>query len=534
MLAPNPRSPIPYAVAASGPNTFATPPTYLSHRSVSQQLNPVYRSQADTPRNLQSGGALCISSPGSAAFPSNMAASAAYTPATTEAATDFPWPKLEMLNETLTCEGHPVNVNIHAKVEKGFFQAIMDQKWTCYRRNYFCVQCSYEISPNIDNGTMWIKIKGQDVQVQALGLKLAAVVDDSGGKNIPLVQHTAKRDAGPKSSISVVKVAPTPVSNRNGLNFSSQTTYPSMAMLQRTSHGCGVRLPLQDRPDNAGGSAITSAAQFNHQGYADTYTVAGPSHLAPTGRNTTHQFERVQFKQATANNGKRRASQQYFHLLVELMVDVRPEGTPDPVWVKIAQRVSEKIVVRGRSPSHYQNEGNHGSVSRNGSAGGAGGYGNSNSGGYGSTSTGAFRPTPATNYHGSLGPQGGFRSHDYAIPGGYGQSASPEGVDDGVTESNQLAANYMSRPRRVMSIPDHDGYQYYPSPLYESRAQAGLPPLAKIDGTSAYPTEARRYGEKSENSNSVAGAQWHANGCGRFQGVESSQGYYPNMSTGYS
>lgn len=68
--------------------------------------------------------------------------------------------------------------------------------------------------------------------------------------------------------------------------------------------------------------------------------------LSPSSRE--HVFERIQFKSATANNGRRRAVQQFFHLVLELWCDVIGRDR-----LKIAERVSEPVVVRGRSPGHY-------------------------------------------------------------------------------------------------------------------------------------------------------------------------------------
>ena len=61
-------------------------------------------------------------------------------------------------------------------------------------------------------------------------------------------------------------------------------------------------------------------------------------------------FERLQFKHATANNGKRRASQEYFAILVEVWAKIRSISEP---WTLIATRKSAPVVVRGRSPGHY-------------------------------------------------------------------------------------------------------------------------------------------------------------------------------------
>jgi meiosis-specific transcription factor NDT80 len=80
-----------------------------------------------------------------------------------------------------------------------------------------------------------------------------------------------------------------------------------------------------------------------------------PQHYGSTqhqGPPQSHTFERIQFQKATANNGKRRAQQQYFHVVVELFADVGRHG--DPQWIKIATSQSHPMVVRGRSPGHYK------------------------------------------------------------------------------------------------------------------------------------------------------------------------------------
>lgn len=59
-------------------------------------------------------------------------------------------------------------------------------------------------------------------------------------------------------------------------------------------------------------------------------------------------FERLQFKSATANNGKRRAAQQYYCIIVDLYAQ-----TESGAILKIATTESAPLVVRGRSPGHY-------------------------------------------------------------------------------------------------------------------------------------------------------------------------------------
>lgn len=528
-ILPHPfRSPISHPVHASDPNSYTTSAAYLTRTQFSPHAHATYPSYADT-RNFLSSGAL--SSSGTASFPSTMATNMSYGSSVTDASVNFPWPNLEVLNSDITCEGQPVTPNVHAKVEKGFFQSSTDQKWTCYRRNYFSVQCSFEINPNIENGQVYIRRNGKDERVQAMGLRLAAAVEGSSNKLIELIQHTPKRDAGPKTSIAVVQVAPTPTASRNELNLSPQALYGSMSTFHRTGHVSGVHLPLQGHSDSFGGPLSSLMAQPSPQPFSGSglhYTHPEASHITLPGQNISHQFERVQFKQATANNGKRRASQQYFHLIIELMVDVRKIGDAEPVWVKIAQRSSEKIVVRGRSPSHYQNEGNHGAAGRNGSTGGGSGYGPTASGVYGNLNTGAFRSSTG-GYGGSLSGPSGFRSHGFALPADSDHSASdPESMDEAALESDHPTGELIPGSERADNIQEHEGcgYTYYPSTLYDGQSQPRLPRLAYTDGA------VRGSLVKAEYPEGVFGTPCPTNGCGRFQGVESSRGYYPDMSTG--
>ncbi|KAG0284627.1 hypothetical protein BGZ96_011028 [Linnemannia gamsii] len=59
-------------------------------------------------------------------------------------------------------------------------------------------------------------------------------------------------------------------------------------------------------------------------------------------------FERVQFKTATANNGKRRAAQQYYQVHVDLFAELESGDL-----ILAAKLYSAPLVVRGRSPGHY-------------------------------------------------------------------------------------------------------------------------------------------------------------------------------------
>ncbi|KAI8980326.1 hypothetical protein BDB01DRAFT_851933 [Pilobolus umbonatus] len=179
-------------------------------------------------------------------------------------------------------------VQLHAKMDRGFFKA--DQDWTCYRRNYFQVSATFDmhgLNYPIQGMEVPCLMRRNDTQ------ELVQVDHFSIGisarvtvhdKKIDLVQHTPKRDKGPQ------------------------------------------RVP-EPRPVRAGGNL----------------------HLASVGTNhNIVTFERLQFKTATANNGKRRAAQQYYEIVVDLYVNITQQQP-----IRVASCTSAPLVVRGRSPGHY-------------------------------------------------------------------------------------------------------------------------------------------------------------------------------------
>lgn len=494
----------------------ATPPIGRSQLPAS---HPSFGPYSETPRTTFTSVHHGLTS----TYQAPMASTSPYSASQNESH-NFPWPELECVLE-LTCEGQLVTPDIHAKVEKGFFQASNDRKWTCYRRNYFSVACHFELFPNISNGRMYLKRNNTQEQIQAMGIRLSAAVDGTNGKTIELVQHTPKRDQGPKTKIEITKLSPYTPTGRNNHSVSPRGVYQlPIDTFHATGNATGPYLPLQNTndDDNSSSSAQTSHVSSNYGGYG-----SATSQLQAPGQNTNHTFERVQFKSATANNGKRRASQQYFHLIVELFADVRKDGADRPVWVKVAQRTSEKIVVRGRSPSHYQNEGQNGQTGR-GNASGGGSYSGAPSQAYGSMNPGGFRSSTAGYGNGLGGGGTGYRSHYGMAHHSDGSGSSPGSVDEGAADLDHPGDVLMTDAERT-NIQQNDEYQYFPGPIYEGVPQI-LPPLAKVEGNARYSTEPRQYAVKAEYSDAVPGAQWTANACSRFQGVDTSRGYFPLLS----
>ncbi|KAI5366061.1 Putative p53-like transcription factor, DNA-binding, NDT80 DNA-binding domain-containing protein [Septoria linicola] len=522
---PPPSNPIrsSFSSTATDREAYANSTPFLIRSQLSPGSTPGYASFADTPRTALGLNGLSLSN--NPYGHGHMASSPTYGGQQNECG-NFPWPTLEIHAE-MTCEGQSVTPEVHAKVEKGFFLSTVDQKWTCYRRNYFSVQCSFELHPSINNGRMHLKRtnSAHTEAIQAMGMRLSAAVDGSGGKCIELVQHTPKRDNGPKNKIDVTKVLPSPSTNRGEHTVSPHGIYQvPMSTFHATGHPPGPYLPLQNSGDGSSASSA-AAVQASSMPTSYAYSSSAASHLPLPGQNTNHTFERVQFKQATANNGKRRASQQYFHLIVELFADVRKDGSNEASWVKVAHRSSEKIVVRGRSPSHYQNEGQH-QNGRSGSTSGGSGYGAAGGSTFGNLTTGGFRQS-STSFGGGLSG-GNYRTNAYGYQASPDHSGSSASSVDGGADNEYQADSVMSDAERN-DIQTHEGYRYYPGPLYEG-VQPGLP-LPKIESGARFSTEPSQWAVKYESSDAVAGAHWPqpVGGVSRFQGVESSRGYYSDQ-----
>ncbi|KAM3439427.1 hypothetical protein MY4824_002702 [Beauveria thailandica] len=248
---------------------------------------------------------------------------------------------LQYLDSNSNPTGPTVEINIASLVHKNFF--FLKSFWTCYRRNYMACNCSYTITPYFPGVHLAFKHSQESAAVPILGFAMfiSAVVADHPHQVIPLIQHTPKRDKGPIGKPTKQLMGP-----RNR--------------------------PNQGTPPHMG---IADGIQQTGQIYSDIYGVSASQGTLPT----EHNFDRLQFKTATANNGERRAGQQRYQLRLELWGDT---GGIDESsrWKRIAVSYSPDVVVRGRSPGHYMKD-------RRGSSGSGGGssqgnmYSNSGNGG---------------------------------------------------------------------------------------------------------------------------------------------------------
>ena len=393
--------------------------------------------------------------------------------------------------------GTPVKIDINGTIDKGFF--LSEGEWTCYRRNYFSCVCSYSLSPHYPNTSLQYipssASPGQMYTVHGFAMSISAAVADNDGHTIDLVQHTPKRDKGPTARPEKVRLAPKAAQTAHH-HHHHHHVYGHDTVMSGTGRGM-----------YGGDSFGQSSSQTSFQ--------------------TEHTFERIQFKQATANNGKRRAAQQYYHLLVELFVDLGTQ-VPDQ-FARVAYRKSAKMIVRGRSPGHYQTE-RRGSTS-SGPGGSAGSIGGSAS--YSQMANPDFS-TPALYPGGS----------DFARGGMYGA---------GRHQHAHLPVEPMVPAEEAKAITTKDEYQYYPGAIYEeSHGQdqdprnnqvemfSHHPPQHRSDQPNRMPQMPQSYDSdskiKAEYDSGMRPSIYHpgplvvSRRCGQFEGKPGSVGYYPMVS----
>lgn len=236
-----------------------------------------------------------------------------------------PFEDTKVIYPVLTARNQQLTPKIEAKIQKGFFK--VDQKWTCYRRNYFTVSCSFSLKPATYEPQFYLQrhANQQHEPIMAFAMQISAktaVVNNQESDMRNLVQHTPKRDKATESVPGKVMLSP---------------AQPAMLTNPASYHGNNG---MYGTPS---GLTPNMMVDYNPQQYSSVQHQGPPQN---------HTFERIQFQKATANNGKRRAQQQYFHVVVELFADVGRHG--DRQWIKIASVQSHPMVVRGRSPGHYK------------------------------------------------------------------------------------------------------------------------------------------------------------------------------------
>lgn len=291
-----------------------------------------------------------------------------------------------------------VKPDVQAKMGRGPFPA--EGKWTCYRRNYFAVTCGFGLHPWPPTAPLYIRYPDQTLEpIRGFSMAISAIVNGQYGETRELVQHTPKRDKQSERK-------------------------PGRVVLQ----------PASPPSFTATSSVNGSLSGFPLGSQSMDYNPSFAGTPQPCQPPTSHVFERIQFQKATANNGKRRAQQQYYNLVVELYAEVASSVPGETEWIQIARRHSHPLVVRGRSPGHYK-DGRRGST-------------------------------------GSMGPDGagGDSTTCSVLPHGLGQTGRPHMLMYEASHRNGLS--YGRSDHRKVNVTDHSPLS--DSPLISSSSSSGF------------------------------------------------------------
>lgn len=359
----------------------------------------------------------------------------------------------------------------------------VDNQWTCYRRNYITIHTNYTLKPATPGAYLYVMTKEGEKQVQALGVSLSASMDEPQGKSIGLIQHTAKRDRGPQSDVGIRKLSPS----------LPGTTFPPYHGSTSTN---GPYLPMQAEGEQQNSS------------------------MTPSGQHT---FERIQFKQATANNGRRRAQQQFYHIMVELHADVRKSAEDKEQWIKVAQKISEAMVVRGRSPGHYKDAPNSSGAS-SGNSGGASGASYGFGGLHGRGPIHSYGALSSSGRNSMSGAGTSYRGNQ-CLPSPHVSLLAPPSHAFSpparrFAELPTLPA--MGESASYPSFGSDESYRYYHSPPYETGLRAHGSSTVKPDGLHS-PTHALggTCGQEEPSVDSSITPLWTVTTCNRIPDLKS-------------
>lgn len=78
-----------------------------------------------------------------------------------------------------------------------------------------------------------------------------------------------------------------------------------------------------------------------------------PKSTGDPSLQTQHKFRRTQFKASTHNNGMRRSGQTYYHVRIQVEVEVQGDNG-ETEWVLVASCRSGPLIIRGRSPKSFE------------------------------------------------------------------------------------------------------------------------------------------------------------------------------------
>ena len=189
---------------------------YAVDQGRSDYLSAHLRANYDIPRTIQPAASIVSESSVTSVENSNALTSPSGSEHRVSAVDNKPLIEFDAIRmeANVICDRRSVDISIDARMDnRNFFMC--DQVWTCYRRNYFAVTCSYSLDPACADKDLFLQphVHGRAAQapvrrVQALAMTISATIDKGSGKRVELIQHTPKRDKAPQIEIGMQRLLP--------------------------------------------------------------------------------------------------------------------------------------------------------------------------------------------------------------------------------------------------------------------------------------------------------------------------------------
>ena len=163
-----------------------------------------------------------------------------------------PFEHTQFLRQIVDGNGVDIKPAISAKLDKAFFK--VDQEWTCYRRNYFSVACSFTLKPKIpDYVYLSDGVDSSQEQIVNFAMSISAVTDfgKADTKPVRLVQHTSKRDQDPLTVPNRMVLEPLANSSTEEMDFMELPLFQETATFDRIQFAAATAKQWQEKRNSA-------------------------------------------------------------------------------------------------------------------------------------------------------------------------------------------------------------------------------------------------------------------------------------------
>lgn len=257
--------------------------------------------------------------------------------------------------------GKPVCFNLEARIDRGF--DLISEQWVGYKRNYFNLVVAFQTNCHRINkfveDTYTLNLrhgnKSHSLNISQFGVKLVSKVYQHEDE-VGLVQHTAKRDKGPHGKPKFIPLVPSKLPDHESVK--------AITNLKRTKKGSSLERLFYYHSDNEN---IKEDSSKSINQIINNYPC---NHICKVAR-----FERIQFASSSGMrniDGTFKSFQLYVILgatikapsklnlgklpFIDLLEDSKNGNST--YFIHLIQNTTPSLVIRGRSPSNYTDDGN--------------------------------------------------------------------------------------------------------------------------------------------------------------------------------